>query len=210
MTYKSIDMNHFPRIKHFNYFKSLAYPYVGTTVNVEITAWFKAIKAQDRPFFHSFLYAVTRAANGVPEFRQRIEGEGIIEFDKCLSSYTLALDDGTYCYCTVDCSQAFQDYLPYAQNQQALAKAEATVEDGESVQSLFFISSLPWLTYTNIIQPVPMPADSNPRITWGRYFKDGDKWLMPVTVLCHHALVDGIHISQFYAKLQSELEAFYA
>ena len=38
MSYKTIDMPAYPRRAHFDYFRSLAYPYVGTTVNVDITA----------------------------------------------------------------------------------------------------------------------------------------------------------------------------
>ena len=60
---------------------------------------------------------------------------------------------------------------------------------------------MPWLSYTSIVQPVPTPADSNPRITWGKYFYEGERLMIPVTVLCHHALVDGIHIAKFYERL---------
>lgn len=39
MNYKTIDMDSFPRRAHFEYFKDLAYPYVGFTVNVDITGF---------------------------------------------------------------------------------------------------------------------------------------------------------------------------
>lgn len=31
-----------------------------------------------------------------------------------------------------------------------------------------------------MVQPVPVPADSNPRITWGKYFQQGGRMLLPV------------------------------
>ena len=65
----------------------------------------------------------------------------------------------------------------------------------------FFISTLPWFSYTFLIQPVPHPADSNPRLTWGKYFVQEGKILLPVSVLCNHALVDGSHIAAFYEAL---------
>ena len=34
MEYTYIDMSTYPRRKHFDYFRSLAYPYVGMTVNL--------------------------------------------------------------------------------------------------------------------------------------------------------------------------------
>ena len=37
MNYKYIDMTTYKRKSHFEYFNSLAYPYVGVTANVDIT-----------------------------------------------------------------------------------------------------------------------------------------------------------------------------
>ena len=55
------------------------------------------------PFFLSFLYAVTRAANAVPQLRRRILEDGTVaEFDWCPPSYTAMKPDGVYVYCTVE------------------------------------------------------------------------------------------------------------
>lgn len=205
MDYKYIPMDTYARKDHFAYFKQMGYPYVGITVNVEITEWLSAVKAYKLPFFHSFLYAVAAAANQIPQFRQRIKEDALIEYDYCLSSYTVALEDETYCYCTLDTQKPFEQFLAYAAKEQEKAAAQAAIDDGEDAGALFFISSLPWLSYSNIIQPVPVPADSNPRITWGRYFQMEQKMWIPVSLLCHHAIVDGVHLHHFYEQLTQEL-----
>ena len=74
--------------------------------------------------------------------------------------------------------------------------------------SLFFVSTSPNITYTAIVQPVPQPADSNPRITWGRYFVQEGRTLLPVSLLCNHALMDAYHMGLFYENLESELQRF--
>ena len=148
---------------------------------------------------------MTRAANSVPEFRRRIHGDGIIEYDWCHGSHTVALPDETYCYCTLDCRMPFDEYLPRAAEAWERAKAASSIEDGEDADSLLFFSSIPWMSFTSVIQPTPSPADSNPRITWGKYFRQDDKVLLPLAVLCNHALVDGLHVSQFYSALDREL-----
>lgn len=56
-----------------------------------------------------------------------------------------------------------------------------------------------------IIQPVPIPGDSNIRIAWGRYFLQGDRTLLPLSVLCRRALVDGMHIGKFYELLDEQI-----
>ena len=206
MKKKRLDMEKYPRKEHFRYFIKMAYPYVGITVNVDITNWTKKRKEAGNPFFLSFLYEVIHAANAVPEMRQRIYEDGIIEFENCKASYTVALDNGTYCYCSVSGNRSLEEFLVDAKKEQENAKKNPSLLDGEEGLSLLFISSLPWITYTAMVQPVPCPADSNPRITWGKYFEQEDRILIPVTLLCHHALVDGIHMNMFYEKLNVQLK----
>ena len=75
----------------------------------------------------------------------------------------------------------FQEYLPEAVQAQEAAKRRQSLEDGTEEESLplLFVSSLPWITYDGIVQPTPSPADSNPRITWGRYRRGGNTGLSP-------------------------------
>lgn len=49
-----IDLNTCPRRAHFEHFRQMAYPYVGCTVNVDITDFLAAVKAKGQPFFLSF------------------------------------------------------------------------------------------------------------------------------------------------------------
>ena len=153
------------------------------------------------------LYAAVRAANGVPELRRRIRGDQVVEYDRCPSSPTVALPDGTYCYCSLEVDRPFREFLPYAAAEQERVKAAPTLEDGEDGESLFFVSCVPWLSYTALTQPTPTPADSNPRITWGRWHRQGGRTLLPMTLLANHALVDGIHIARLYENLDRELAA---
>ena len=205
MNYKYLDMESYKRKSHFEYFNSLSYPYVGVTVNVDITEMLKKIKAEKLPFFLTLCYYVSKAANEVPQFRQRILDDAIIEFDICPTSHTVALEDETYCYCTLNSGMSFEEYIPYATRKQAEAKQNRMDKEDQNELDKFFITTLPWFSYTSFVQPVPMPADSNPRISWGRYFTQEGKVLLPLSVLCHHALVDGVHIANFYKALDDQI-----
>jgi len=202
-----LNMMAYPRRQHLAYFRQLAYPYVGTTVNVKITMWREWVKANKLPFFLSFCYCAAHAANAIPEFRQRLRGEAVVEYDWCKTSHTVALENGTYAYCTLNSRMPFEAYIPYAVETQEKAKAAGCLMDKEEeAESLLFVSTLPWITYTALIQPVPMPADSNPRITWGKAFEQDGETFLPVSVLCHHGLADGLHIARFYQVLDDELQ----
>lgn len=207
MDYRIINWESYPRKAHFEYFNAMADPYAGVTAEVDVTRFLAACRARELPFFLSFLYCAGRAANAVPQLRQRIVDGRPVEFASCDTSHTVMRADGTYSYCRLNCMQPFQDYLPAALSLQEEAKAHGDLDDGEDALSLLFVSTLPWVRYTAIRQPVPSPADSNPRLTWGKYATEGERTVMPVTLLVNHALVDGAHIAGFYEALDRELAA---
>ena len=198
-------MNTYKRKDHFEYFRSLAYPYVGVTVDVDITSFLKMIKEKKYPFFLSFLWCVNQACNEIPQFRQRIVNDSIIEYEYCHTSHTVSKEDETYAYCTLDARMSLDEFVQKSLPIHNQAKEEGNIEESaEEAQSLIFISTLPWISYSSLIQPVPIPADSNPRVTWGKYKEENGKVLIPVSTLCHHALVDGKHLADFYQALENK------
>lgn len=208
MKYRMIDMETYPRRAHFDYFNAMPDPYVGVTADVDVSTLVTVCRQTARPFFLSFLYLVGRAANAVPELRQRVWKGGIIEFDTCDTSHTVLRDNGTYSFCRLDCMKPFDQFLPEAKLRHEAARSQACLDDGEDGIGLLFLSCVPWLHYTGLRQPVPTPADSNPRITWGKYRTEHGHTTLPVTLLANHALVDGFHIGVFYEMLQQELCRF--
>ena len=82
MSYQLIDMTKDPRSGQFAYFRQMLFPFAGVTAEVDITDF--AARRQGRPFFLSFLYAVVRAANAIPQLRRRIRADGsVVEYDWC-------------------------------------------------------------------------------------------------------------------------------
>lgn len=209
MGYREIDMKNDPRQAQFTYFSSLANPYVGVTVPVDVTAVWERCKETGESFFLCVLYAVVRAANTVPQLRRRIRADGaVVEFDVCPSSHIEPLTEDAYCYCVLHCQEPFEDFLPYAKEKQAQARQKATMEE-DSLDQLF-LSCVPWFSFTALVQPTPVPADSNPRLTWGRCEKREGRMELPLSILAHHALVDGVHIARFYQAVNEELRALAA
>ena len=199
---QKIDMKQDPRKSHFDYFSTLAYPYVGATCEVDITGLMEKLKVSGDPFFLSFTYQVIAAANTVPEFRRRIEEGEVVEYDVCRGSCIVAKDDGTYAYCTLSNAPSAEAFILEGKTAMEQAKRGGDIVEDEDVGELFFLSCVPWMHYKDLTQPVPYPADSNVRITWGKYVSEGNRIHLPVTILAHHALVDGLHLGRFYQELE--------
>ena len=197
-----IDLSTYPRAQHFRYFLTMGYPYVGMTVQVDITDFYRWQKENGVPFFLAFLWCAARAANRVLAFRQRIRDGEILEYPWCPTSHTVAREDGTYAYCQLDCRGDFASFLRTALPLHEEAARHGTIEeDTSNMLPYFYVSTVPWVHYTSVTQPTPIPADSNPRLVWGKYGAEGERITMPVTVLCHHGLVDGRQIGDFYREL---------
>lgn len=204
-----IDLTNDPRRAHFDYFRSLAYPYVGVTVPVDVTDLRALCKTRGYSFYLTFLHAVAFAADGVPELRRRILDGKIVEYDACPSSHTELLENGAYCYCTLrhDRALSLEAWLGYAEQTRKACRENASIAEDEDVLCEYFISALPWLPYTSLVQPVAGGDESNPRISWGKFEPNArGRLLMPVSILVHHALADGLHLAKFYENLDKELK----
>jgi len=192
-------MASYPRREHFQHFYGMAYPYVGVTVDVDVTDLLARCQQKRYSFYLMVLHAAALAADEVPEFRRRIDQGGIVEYDKCPTSHTELKPDGTYAYCTLHHHMPLKEYLERAEAARAAVRESGSIEEDADVQSMYFISTLPWLHYTQLVQPVACGEESNPRITWGKYQANAaGRMMMPLSVLVHHALADGLHIAQFY------------
>ena len=205
MPFREIDMSRDPRKAHFDHFRHAPDPHVGLTVDVDVTDFVHLCKDRGWAFYPALIRVAAQAANAVPELRRRIRGELVVEYDRCDTSHIELLDNGTYCYCTLrhDPAQSWEDYMAYAAAKRKAARAGASIEEEDDVESLYFISTIPWLQYRGFYQPNYGPDSSNPAITWGRYEPDyRGRLMMPLTILAHHALVDGLQIAAFYREIE--------
>ena len=206
---KVIDLENYPRRTHYEFFKTLAYPYVGLTANVDVTDLVAKAKAENGSVFLACLYVVAHAANAVPELRQRMVKDMILQYDHCDTAHTVAMPDDTFCNCRTDCRHSFSEFLVYGKAcQQEAMQHHGFASTQPDETGLIFVSCVPWVSFTQVIQPAPIPADSNPRIVMGKFIRENGKILMPLSIQANHALVDGRHLGQFYMefeKLATEL-----
>lgn len=213
MNYKIIDLNTYKRKDHFAHFMEMDDPFITMNVNVDITKLYNEAKGNNYPFFLYFQYFVIKAANSIPELRQRVRDGNIIEYDYCGSSYTVALEDGTYRYCNVMCNMPLNEYFGYAKQKQEEALKQANLVEEDDPESYFFVSCMPWHTYSSLEMPKPNNKFSVPSISWGKFFiencviENDDKITiekhikMPVTIMVNHALVDGKQVCDFFNEL---------
>lgn len=208
MAIRLIPWEEYPRKTHFEHFCKMEYPFVGLTATVDLTDFMHIEMANNLPLFLSINYCVGRAANRTPAFRQRIHAGRVAEYDRCDTSHVVLLPDSSYTYCRLNCMQPYDTYLPQAIAAQKRAEQSSGLEEGEDAESLIYISTVPWIHQTALIQPISDALDSNPRFVWGKIEQIGGRFQMPLSLQAHHALVDGVHIAEFFRHLEEELAEF--
>lgn len=200
---KIIDLATWKRRDHYNLYKNLEYPYLNITANVNIDKLFTWSKANKVSLFSCIAYLTSRAANQIPELRMRIRAEQVVEHPMVHPSFTVLTDDETFGFATIQYCLNFSEF-----HQTIIAGIEATrknptIHDEPGRDDLIFLTTMTWVSFTQISHPLPLnPPDSFPRITWGKFFDQGQQCLMPLSLLANHALVDGLHVGKFFELVQ--------
>jgi chloramphenicol O-acetyltransferase type A len=201
---KIIDIENWKRRDHFILYRNLDFPYVNITTNLNITNLYKLAKANQVSLFSSIAYLATRAANSIPELRLRIRGEQVVEHDLVHPSFTVLTDDETFGFATIQYSPDFSTFQQNVTKGIEATKLDPTIHDEPGRDDLIFLTTFPWASFTQVSHPVSInPPDSFPRVTWGKYFDQGDQRLMPLSLFANHALVDGLHVGRFFEFIQT-------
>lgn len=201
-----IDMETWPRREHFQMFSTFNHPHWGLCANVDLTVFYPPIKRRGLSFTVAWVYVLARAANAIPEFRQRIRGAQVVEHDVVHPAITVLTDEDLFGFCTFEYVEDFAEFAPPAAEQMAYVREHPTLKDEPGRDDLLFMTAIPWVSFTNFMHPMQLhPADSVPRFAWGRFFEDGERLKMPLDVQGHHALMDGFHVGRFYQQVQDHL-----
>ena len=205
---RTIDLQSWPRYEQFKKFRYFDYPHFNMCANVDISIFLPYLKGRGISPTAAIVYLIARTANELPEFRCRIHGEGVVEHTVVHPSTTILTTGDLFGFCTVPYSENFAAFAADAERRFRAAREHPSLEDGPGQDDLLFMTAIPWVSFTSFMHPIHLhPIDSVPRFAWGKFSKQSDRLLMPLSVQAHHALVDGLHVGRYYEKFQGYLDS---
>jgi chloramphenicol O-acetyltransferase type A len=206
---KKIIFENEHRQKHFEFFKNMNHPHFNICANLEITHFLKVLSENKLPFTYSVVYAIAKTAKAIKEFRWRIIDGELYECEEVTPSFTTYTEVAdVFSFCDVPFEDDYQTFIKNAGVKAAEMGKNPSFEDGEHHDYLF-LSSIPWVSFTMFQHAMPLhPTDSVPRITWGKYFEEGDKIKMPLSIQVHHAVVDGRHVGLYFQEIERFFQNF--
>jgi chloramphenicol O-acetyltransferase type A len=201
---RKIDMRTWSRRKHFEVYRAFDHPHFGMCADVDVTSFYATAKQRGYSLNLAIVYALTRTANGIAEFRQRIRGGEVVEHEIVHPSTTILTEEELFSFCTIEYVEDFAAFAAGAEEKIAYLKENPTLEDEPGQDDLLFMTAIPWVSFTSFRHPVHLqPADSVPRLAWGKIFEEGERRKMPLDVQVHHALMDGVHVGKYFAGVQA-------
>ena len=207
---KRIDIDSWNRREHYEFFGSFKSPFFGITAEVDCTRAYEEARAAGRSFFASYLHRSMSAVNRIPELRLRIIDGAVWELDVVHAGATIGRADGTFAFIFVPFSEDFDSFNHALQLEIAEVHASTGLRlNGDNIKKdIIRHSTVPWLSFTAIRHPHNAdPSESVPKITFGGFREESGRKRMPVSVEANHGLVDGIHLSRYFAEFQRLLDA---
>lgn len=197
-SYRIIDKESWARKEHFDFYQKFANPCFNVSVPVEAHELHACARDRNESFFLLALYAILRAANAVPQIRQRIIDDNIVEFERIAVMTPIMTEQEMFRQIWCEYVSSFPDFA-----NQTAPKAEAAKHGSPSPMEnhgddYLCASCLPWLHFSAVSQADYHFGQAVPILSWGR-MKNG---IIPFSCKFHHAFVDGLHVSRFFESIE--------
>ncbi len=205
--YKVIDEANWKRALHCQIFRNYIEPSYCVTFELDITNFLTKVRHMKYSFTFSLIYAVTKCANEIEEFRYRFIDNQIVLYDRINTAFTY-LDKGSELFkvVNVEMQDTLESYVTLAA---ISAENQREYFTGPLGNDVYQFSPMPWVSYTHISHTISGKKDSaTPLFDWGKYFERDGKMLLPFSVQVHHSFIDGLHIGKLSVALQDYLNQF--
>ena len=199
---KYIDIETWGRKSQYENFINYTHPTFSITTRLDVTDLVDYCKGTGKSFFTCFLYIMAKAVNSVEEMRTRIVDGKPVSFDVVNPSYIVMRPEEVIVTCLTNYSDDFTDFYNRARQDILEKKSSTNDEPFESHDSVdcLYVSCLPWMDIRSVINPYDfanVSQSSIPRITWGKYIKNGfGRYEMGFDISVHHALIDGYQVTK--------------
>ncbi|MDD6210586.1 MAG: chloramphenicol acetyltransferase [Bacteroidales bacterium] len=199
-----IDLEHWNRKEHFKFFSSFDDPFFGITTLVDFTDIYKRSKEEKKSFFLYSVHYLLKCVNETKAFKLRIENEQVVLYDFIHVSLTIGREDGTFGFVFFEYDANLDVFIQNAEKEIERVKNGNGLSFSENTgrPDLIRYSALPWFAFSEMKHAVSFgKGDSVPRISTGKLVQEDEKYLLPISILAHHALMDGRNMAELIEKL---------
>lgn len=205
MVFIKIDYNNWKRKPYFeHYSKNVPCTYSMTT-KIDITRLIQS----GRHLYSALLFFITKEVNRHEEFRICYNKDGILGYyDQMIPCYTI-FNKQTETFTTVwtESADDYNDFFAeYKKDVELYGKDAKLAGKPDMPENVFNVSMIPWISFDGFNLNLQKGYDYFlPIFTFGKYYQEQNKYLLPLSVQVHHAVCDGFHLSRFINEFQDML-----
>lgn len=213
MNFTPIDLQSWNRGQMFYYFSKMAPTGYSLTVNVDVTKLKAVCKEKGIKFFPAYLWLVTKNLNRRTEFKVA-EKDGKLGFYDTLTPLYAAFheDDKTISFMWTEYSDDFMTfYERYLENGRLYGENHGVLCQPQTPPppNAYTVSCLPWVSFSHFsVTSFENKPYYFPSVEAGKYFTEGGRLLMPLSITCHHATTDGYHVKRFLEDFCNDADNF--
>ncbi len=202
-TKKKIELESWKRRDTYLFYKSFSNPCWQISTNINVTHFYKDCKKNKKSLFLHSLFGVTKAANNIVNFRYRFYNGSPVEWDYVFPGSTILYDNDTFGFCYFDYYNREQIFVDEAEKKLKKQMLKRDFIPDVKCNNIIFFSIVPWISFTSIQHAKDNKGDDSiPKVVIGKVHKEGDNYLMPVSIEAHHAFVDGYHAGLLFESLE--------
>ena len=203
---KYLDLEKWIRKDVFEFFLAFDKPYFNICTQLDITPLLTALGDRKVSVSLAYHYFALRAANEIEPFRYRLKDGQVIVYDVIHGGTTVLLPSEIFTLTYFEYVPSFKKFMAGAE----LAMKEAVSGDGafrpNPRDDMIHFTTLPWVSFTSFSHARNWGReDSVPKIAFGKFTKANERTLLPFSVEVHHALMDGLHVGRYVARLEEAL-----
>lgn len=145
---KIIDEKNWKRAMHCQIFRDSIEPSYCVTFELDITRFLAMIKEKGYSLTMALIYAISKCANEIEEFRYRFVDGKVVVFDRIDTSFTyINRETELFKVINVPMKDTLEEYVIAAKK---IAEKQKDYFTGPLGNDVFQFSSFPWVSYTHI------------------------------------------------------------
>ena len=204
---QTLDKETWPRKEIYEFFSRIDYPFYSVTLPLDVTNVRAFARAQGLSFYHLLIWACTKALNRLPAFRLRIRGKDLVLLDGADPSFT-SMRPGEEVFQIITLPWEADPRAFCAHAGEKAARQATLLDQAAETDELIYFSCTPWFDFTALTNEHNFDKDDSvPRLAWGKYYEEGGRLWVHLSVEVNHRLIDGVHLGQLKQALDEEIAA---
>lgn len=208
--YKILDLTTYYRKAPYRQFTQDYKCAISMTSKIDVTDLQEYSRRTGTKFYINFLYCLGKVINSREDYMMGYlwQEDKVAVFDKMNITHYVFHDDTETC--TPVYTEFDEDYQTFTRRcREDIENAKKTRQymlDEANHFNYFEASYTSWISYEALNVELPDGyLYFQPIINWGRYRRENDRLLLPLTVRMNHAVADGYLLSKVFLLMEKEI-----